>query len=286
MKTTTFTTLFAIFGLSCASQAELVFDTGFDYAGGAPSVGIDANNINGADGQVGSWSGNVPLADMGDGGTEAITFVDFSADTHLRFDRPGSNPATISADLSRNVDLPGTTVGFQIGTRRTSGSHVKDIHIVGFSSGGLESFHLIAGAVSGGIANEIGRLGFVTDAGATTSWDVPTTIGNDMNGDFGFTTGIDGVRGIALSLSATGYIIDFTGANSWTSSVIAYNEAAPNLARVEFRLSGGNTAASSGMLLDDVTVNAIPEPGVASLLLFGIVWLRLIGRSRRTAAVK
>ena len=78
----------------------VAFRCGFEYAEGFPKVGLDARNLNGADEQLGSFSGTVPEADpsggLGDG--EAITGKDIAGSTFMLVDRP-LEPHVISAEL-------------------------------------------------------------------------------------------------------------------------------------------------------------------------------------------
>jgi hypothetical protein len=266
--------VFAAFAaLSTNSHAATtVFSTGFEYAGGAPAVGTDAANLNGADGQIGAFSGTIQ---------DIMSFTGANGGALLADGNSGAPGAAATSDwmftanLTDTIFLAGTTLSFDYGTRRSAGNHQKDSNIVGFDSSNTEVFRLRVSAVSatGGIAGERLRVGYVDGASAVT-WDLPGA--SDADNDLPFTaTGPNGT--ISLSLTATGFMASLSGGlNSYTTSEIAFNGGS-NLAYLQFEgQGGGNNNLRSGYYLDDITVTGtvVPEPSSALLLplgAFGVV---------------
>jgi hypothetical protein len=68
----------------------VAFQSGFEYPDGFPAIGLDARNLNGADGQLGSFSGVLPEADLTAGllERETITAADIGGDSFILVDRP------------------------------------------------------------------------------------------------------------------------------------------------------------------------------------------------------
>ena len=245
------------------SAGEVVFSTGFDYPAGSPTVGLDAANLDGADGQIGAWTGALPAGTNGDGGAEVVTIVTTSGagggDQMLRADR-GTAPFTLVANLDQSVPLAGSTVSFDYATRRTDGGHAKDNHIVGFDSEGNESFHLIVSAKSDG-AGDTGRLGYLSEGGI--QWDLPTVNGADADGDFSYffgSTDHGAIGSIALQLSETGFTVQFdNGDDAYTTSALAYNGSPMGLSRIEF-----TGQSPSGFWLDNILVEGTSEQLIRS----------------------
>ncbi|MDB4436113.1 lamin tail domain-containing protein, partial [Akkermansiaceae bacterium] len=237
------------------SPAEVVFSTGFEYPAGSPAVGLDAANLDGADGQIGSWSGTLPTGTNGSGSSELVTLPTTTGvnggNQMLLADR-GASSFTLEANFENNVQLADTTISFDYATRRTDGSHIKDNHIVGYDAAGNEAFHLVVSAKSFG-GSDATRLGYV--ANGTTLWDLPTVTGADANGNLGFFNGDTGqwpkaIGSISLQLSETGFTVDFDNSQeSYTTSELSYNGDASLLSRIEF--SGHST---SGFWIDNILV--------------------------------
>ncbi|YCM46725.1 hypothetical protein V2O64_11905 [Verrucomicrobiaceae bacterium 227] len=254
----------------------LVFKTEFDYSGEVPVIGTDAANLNGADGQVGTFSGTVPIGEGGFGGSELITIgrtTGMTVDTYLRADRGVQNFA-FSADFTRPVQLEGTTLSFDFATSRTDGAHGKDNQVVGISANGDEVFHLWISAKSAG-ADGL-RIGYEGAETGGIVWDLPTTLGEDATGDIGFFNGNTDATGVVLpgsirlTLRNEGFVINFAGGSAggeggltklYTSEVLAFKGAGTDLARIEFRGEGGaNNNLRGGFWLDDLQVHGAIAP--------------------------
>ena len=254
----------AAFALAEAS-AEVTFSTGFQYSNGAPTVGQDAANLNGADGQVGSWSGILPSGTSGDGGSELATIGTTTGSNGgaqlLRLDR-GTAGFTIVAEFAEPIQLDGASFTFDYATRRTIGSHDRDNHIIGYDAAGEEAFHLIASAKSFG-AGEATRLGYM--ASGLAQFDLPTVSGDDSNNDLSFFNGDtdrwpNGIGTIEVQLTSTGYAIVFdNGDNTYTTTELPYNGSATQLTRVEF--SGSN---NSGLWLDNIVAEGTRDSIISS----------------------
>jgi hypothetical protein len=246
-----------------STQAATVFQTGFDYAS-APTLTTAGSSLNGATGQIGTFSGAMRGPSLTGGGV-------------LRMDGrgAGSGDWTLTATLSETIAFDGSTVSFDFGNFRT-GSHVKDNIVIGFDSFNVEVFRLVLSAVN--TTGEGYRIG--TSDGTTTTWDLTTTVGTDADNDLpAFQTVPSGT--ISMVFSSTGYILSLDGANDYTTSEITFS-AGIDLAYLEFRgQSADSNATAGGMLLDNISVAAIPEPGTYALLagLTGLVFVML--RRRR-----
>jgi hypothetical protein len=117
-------------------QRQTVFQTSFEYGDFAnePPV-FEPADLNGADDQVGTWSGGeIPDANGGDINIPAEATVGFVNNPYdggraLLVDRPGPDldgenfVGTFDAELSESIELLGAQVGFEIGTRRTGGNN-------------------------------------------------------------------------------------------------------------------------------------------------------------------
>tara|TARA_B110000908_G_scaffold69609_1_gene83953 strand:- start:91 stop:888 length:798 start_codon:yes stop_codon:yes gene_type:complete len=254
-------TLIAALSLTASLQAATVFQTGFDYAS-APTLTTDGSSLNGATGQIGTFSGAMRGPGLTTGGA-------------LRMDGrgTGSGDWTLTATLSETIAFDGSTVSFDFGNFRT-GSHVKDNTIIGFDSFNVEVFRLVLSAVN--TAGEGYRIG--TSDGTTTTWDLTTTVGTDADNDLpAFQTEPSGT--ISMVFSSTGYILSLDGANDYTTSEITFS-AGIDLAYLEFRgQSGGSNSTDGGMILDNISVAAVPEPSTTALL--GLGGLALILRRRK-----
>jgi hypothetical protein len=250
-----------------STQAATVFQTGFDYAS-APTLTTAGSSLNGATGQIGTFSGAMR--------GPSLTGVGALQDV-LRMDGrgAGSGDWTLTATLSETIAFDGSTVSFDFGNFRT-GSHVKDNTIIGFDSFNVEVFRLVLSAVN--TTGEGYRIG--TSDGTTTTWDLTTTVGTDADNDLPAFQAVPSGT-ISMVFSSTGYILSLDGANDYTTSEITFS-AGIDLAYLEFRgQSGGSNATAGGMLLDNISVAAIPEPGTYALLagLTGLVFVML--RRRR-----
>lgn len=286
------------FGVLCSmSTAQtVVFNTGFEYSGGEPAIGMEAANLNGADGQIGTFSGALPFGN-GDHSTDLMGFEDNGGPNNfsrlLEVDRPLAD-GFFTAELSQTIPVDGARVSFEVGTRRSAGTtgieHVKDYDIIGLDGSGNESFHVRVSAHSGDLAGEVQRLGVLSNGGATLTWDLPTIVGDDADGDLDSTGGGHN-RGfnatVELILGATGFQIDFENyftsnrnptPNAYLTDVLPYNEAATELAEVRFTFAGGidpndpgSTSLQSGYALDNIRVTGVPEPTAVALALIAAI---------------
>lgn len=257
---------------------KTVFYTGFEYDD-IPFV-IEPADLNGANDQVGLWSGDTEFPE----GIGDILFLPDSVGilpspyggSLLLIDRPGGNPEDGSdfigsyfADLTEPVDLIGAEVSFQVGTRRTDGNNNKDYDIIGRDSNGVESFHLRVGTNNNGGE----RLGYVLNGSPT--FDLPTVIGEDGPADLDNTGGFnidDGpglgaeIANVLVRLGPDGYVVDFSypeantsnNANAYVTALLPYNGNAADLAQLEFTYAASNaTGRNSGYLLDEVLVTGL-----------------------------
>jgi hypothetical protein len=272
-----------------ATAQLVVFDTGFEYSGGEPAIGSDAANLNGADGQIGTFSGALPFGN-GAFNPDLMGFDDHGGPNQtsriLYVDRPLAD-GSFFAELASTIPVDGATVSFEVGTRRSAGdlivAHEKDYDIIGWDGGGNESFHLRVSAHSGDLAGEVQRIGVISDAGGTLNWDLQTVVGDDADLDLdstggSFNRGHVGV--LNLTLGASGYVLDFENfstrntPNAYTTDVLPYNGAASELARIEFTFAGdfdandpGSTSRQGGYVLDNIHVALVPEPHSLALAL-------------------
>lgn len=278
----------ALIGAPQAS-ATTVFSTGFEYAGGEPNVGTDAANLNGSDGQIGSFSGALPGGAGGEFEPELMGFGDHpdNASRLLWVDRP-TESSSFFADLASAIFLDGGRFSFEVGTRRTNnGNHNKDYDVVGLDRDGLESFRLRI-STAGTLADESERLGVVTDSGATVTYDLTTVAGNDADQDLDnlgappFDAGEIGA--VTLSLGSSSYAIDFvSGLNAYTTETISYNGSATELSRIEFTFPGGEAnGVRAGYVLDNLNVEGVvvPEPCTLIMAVVGFASLCLVSRRR------
>ena len=254
---------------------EVVFQNGFEYSGGFPTVGLDAANLNGADDQVGSFSGIVPEADLSGGllDGENITPKDIAGDTFALVDRP-LEPHVITAEFASPIAVNGSIISFQYATRRT-GSHEKDVSFVGVDEAGREVFHLIVSAQSDPPDGE--RLGFLgpeengIDPEASFEFDLVT--GQDGHGDFnnvGANPGANAVSSVKVFLSAQGYVVNFTrnGRTGYRTAVLPYRTIASNVVKLEIRVNGGGTGISSGFYINDIIVEKVGSLSQGAGLVF------------------
>ena len=259
---------------------ETVFFTGFEYDV-LPFV-FEPTDLNGATDQVGEWSGDPFPVGQGDiieiPDSVAIIPSPFGGEL-MMYDRgtgdEDGNDVTGSyfADFSQSIGLLGAEVSFQVGTRRTGGNNEKDYDVVGRGSDGEEAFRLRMGTNNNGGE----RLGYVTDAGNTVVFDLPTTVGQDQAADLdnmgGFSQ-IDGpglgqeIANVAVRLLADGFIVDFSypeeatsaNANAYTTDVLPYNGPATDLAQLEFTYEASTAnGRNSGYVLDEVLVTGFEE---------------------------
>jgi hypothetical protein len=241
----------AAFAMASGARADTVFSTGFEYSGGAPTVGTDVADLNGADAQAGSFSGTIPNGLM--------SFTTANGGNLLSDGHSDGAGATADwkfrATLSTPVELDGATVSFDYGTRRTQGNHDKDNFIVGYDLNSNEVFRLVVSAST--TVGSSKRLGYV-DAADTTTWDLPGAA--DADNDVPFTSSAVN-RTISLNLSAAGFTIALSeagGADIYTSSEIAFNGGS-DLAYLEFEgQGGGDDTFRSGFYLDDIAVSGTP----------------------------
>ena len=243
-----------------AGGLTAVFSTGFEYAAGAPVVGTDAANLDGADGQIGNWSGTVPESINGTGGTELFTFQDVFGDQYLLADIPG-DIANFSAVFASPVSLDSARVRFDLAVRRTTGNFQRNLVIVGLDSQGNEAFHLVVSAISGG--PNAGRIGIRTlNDDGTVLFDLPTAIGEDGPGALPFFSGnqANAVGSVSIAVEEDQYTI--TLANNgvdYVTEPLAFNGNPLDLASVRFTVPGSpdTVASRGGLWLNDIDVRGI-----------------------------
>lgn len=263
-----------------AFSQTLVFNTGFDYPNGAPAIDELADDLDGAEGQIGTFSGFLPLGEGGLGGEQVITLRATNEDppnTYLVADRATADFA-FSAVFAAPIEIINANISFQIATSRTGPDHNKDNEIIGFSASGEEVFHLWVSARNDAEPDGL-RLGFESSDTEGIQWNIPTSFGADASGDIGFFNGdvedstINLPSTFRLALGANGFQINFSsgglggsGGDSlglYQSRNISYNGTGTDLARIEFRGQGGdNNDLRGGFWLDDLTANGVlvPEP--------------------------
>lgn len=268
-------------GASLSMAQDTVFFTGFEYP--EPPVIFEPAELNGADGQIGEWSGDEFPEGQGDilftGDAVGILPSPYGG-TLMLFDRPSGDLDTSEdvtgsyfADFTMPVGLLGAEVSFNVGTRRTQGNNEKDYSVIGRDSNGVETFHLRVGTNNNGGE----RLGVVSDGGATVVFDLPTTVGEDQPNDLDNMGGfnIDNgpglgaeIANVVLRLGEEGFIIDFSYpeegtsafANAYRTALLPYNGDGVDLAQLEFTYEGStDNGRNSGYVLDNVLVTGFEE---------------------------
>ncbi|MDC0936263.1 hypothetical protein OAS39_08235 [Pirellulales bacterium] len=277
-----------------AAAQPVVFSTGFEYSGGEPVIGLDAANLNSADGQIGTFSGTLPFGNGNNPGTEFMGLQTHGGPNQssriLLADR-GLADGSFFANLAGTIPVDGATVSMEVGTRRSAGdlavAHEKDYDIIGLDGAGNESFHLRVSAHSGDLAGEVERLGVISDAGSTLTWDLPTVVGDDADGDLTSDRYRRGnVAVLDLTLEDDGFFVSLenfrvdadTGAdvsNAYTTAKVPYNGLASELARIEFTFQGAfevngvdqsdDSSFQGGYALDNIQVTGVPEPNSVAL---------------------
>ncbi|MDB4436114.1 hypothetical protein N9139_01420 [Akkermansiaceae bacterium] len=238
----------------------ITFSTGFEYTDGAPVAGTDAANINGADGQIGSWSGSVPEAIGGFGGTEFLSFGDALGDQFLVADRP-SETASFDAKFSSPVTLEFGRVSFELGIGRTVGTQNKDLEIIGLDSLGEEAFHLVVSGRSSGTTS--GRIGVLTaDDPENVLFDLPTVIGEDSSGALTFFSGVqENASGrVAITLAEDGYVLTFSKEEViYVTQKLSFNGAPVDLTSIRFTVPGSPDDGNfrGGLWLNDVNARGV-----------------------------
>lgn len=274
-----------------ASAELVVFNTGFEYSAGEPVVGQDAANLNGADGQIGTFSGTLPFGDGSNGGTEFMGFKDHGGPnqgSRILFADRALADGSFFANLDSTIPVDGAAVSFELGTRRSSGTngreHVKDYDIIGWDGSGNKSFHLRISADSDDedpidTVGERMRVGVVSNTGSTVTWDLPTVIGDDADFDMENTGGKFNRGQIAefnLTLGDNGFVLDFENfstqltPNAYTTDVLPYDGPATELTKIEITFQGAfqvngvdqtdDNSFRSGYALDNIRVTSVPEP--------------------------
>lgn len=268
-------------GGSLLTAQDTVFSTGFEYAD--PPVVFEPSELNGAEGQIGEWSGDEFPLGQGDilfeGDAVGILPSPYGG-TLMLFDRPSGDLDTAEdvtgsyfADFAMPVGLLGAEVSFAVGTRRTQGNNEKDYDIIGRDSNGVETFHLRVGTNNNGGE----RLGVVSDDGATLVFDLPTTIGEDQGGDLDNTGGFNLENGpgfgaeianVIVRLGEEGFVIDFSypeeatspNANAYRTGLLPYNGDGVDLAQLEFTYEGSTAnGRNSGYVLDNIQVTGFDD---------------------------
>lgn len=295
-----------------SATAQVVFDSGFEYSGGEPTVGTDAANLNGADGQIGTFSGTLPIGDGSNPGIELMGFDDHGGpnpnNSRILFVDRAVADGSFFANLASTIPVDNANVSFELGTRRSSGTkgrqHVKDYDIIGWDGSGNESFHLRISANSedDDPVDTVGarmRVGNVSDAGGTVTWDLPTVVGADADFDMENTGGSFNRGHIAtfnLSLGDTGYVLDWENfstrmdPNAYTTAELPYNGPATELAKIEITFQGAfeangvdqtdDNSFRSGYALDNLRVALVPEPHSVALALMATAGMFLRRRRR------
>lgn len=256
-------------------SAVVVFNAGFEYPGGVagePTVGTNAANLNGMFGQVGTFSGTIPVGAGGSFAPELMGFGNGPSGRILKVDRPNAG-GSFNANLDGAVNfVAGGTVSFGLATARTQGNNNKNYFITGFDAANNQSFRLRVNANS-----SQQRLNAIVSGGTVVN-NFTTTVGNDASGDMS-NVGQDDVAVnelalITLNLGASGYNIEFNrpGINSYITDSLAYNGSATELTRIEFTFKGGNNdGLRTGYFLDNLVVDAtVPEPTTGLLALLGV----------------
>jgi hypothetical protein len=255
---------------------DTVFFSGFEYDGLFPII-VEPVDMNGAEDQVGEWSGDEFPEGTGDililPDSVGIVPSPYGGNL-LVVDRPTGDAdgndfiGSYFADFSKSIGIVGTEVFFNVGTRRTGGNHNKDYDIVGRDSNGEESFHLRVGTNNNGAE----RIGVVSDGGNSVVFDLPTAVGDDQPNDLDNMGGFsveDGpgfgaeIANVRVRLGAEGYTVDFSYPeegtssfkNAYTTSQLPYNGSATEIAQLQFTYSASPSAGvNSGYVLDNVTV--------------------------------
>lgn len=270
----------------------VVFEHGFEYAGGNPTFpGPDfADQLNGADGQIGTFTGFVGDGIGDEFGDDSFGFVTAQGDQMLQLDRPDAS-GQFEAVFDTTLRLDGARVELDVASRRTQGgSRAKDYAIIGLDENGEESFHLIVNTqnASGTVDGE--RLAALVNGGFEIS-DFLTTVGDDANEDLtntGGTPGDNEVASIVVEMTDAGYTIFLSRHNtSFMTELLPYNGDASTLSKILFTYSGStDDTIASGFYLDNITASGelfiIPEPTTAMLAIMGLGGMAL--RRRRKAA--
>lgn len=281
MKTKISLIVVMLLAMTQSLQAQdTVFSTGFEYDD-FPII-FEPADMNGADDQIGEWSGDEFPEGIGDilELPDAVGIVPspYGGDL-LVLDRPSGDLdgndfiGSYFAEFTEPVELLGAEVSFMVGTRRTGGNQEKDYDVVGRGSNGEESFRLRIGTNNNGGE----RLGYVADGGDTVVFDLPTVVGNDGAADIDNTGGFnltDGpgfgaeIANVRLLLGPEGFTIDFSypeegtsgNANAYTSGLLPYNGTAEDLAQLEFTYEAStSTGRNSGYILDEISVSGFEE---------------------------
>lgn len=283
MKTKISLLLMMLLAMTSSLQAQqTVFFTGFDYES-LPFI-LAPSDLNGSIGQVGDWSGDdFPDASGGDilVQPDAMGIIPSPYGGELMlFDRPGGDLddgtdfiGSYFADFTEPVALLGAEVSFMVGTRRTGGNHEKSYDVIGRGSDGEESFHLRIGTNNNGEE----RVGYITDGGATTVFDLPTVVGEDGPNDLDNTGGFTAENGpgfnaelanVRLLLGPSGFTVNFSYpeegtsgfSNSYVSAELPYNGSAMDLAQLEFTYeASASTGNNSGYMLDEISVSGFED---------------------------
>lgn len=248
-----------------------LFSTDFEYDV-TPIALLEAVDLNGANNQVGLWSGDdFPEGDAYglfsggvDGGDSAGFVTDPRGGTMLFIDRP-LDSAVHFLELTESTPLSGTKFSFTTGIAHTGSTGRADFDLFGLDDTGTESFRIRIGA-----DETTQRLGYVSEGAIV--FDLPTQSGVDRSGDLAVAevplAVSDSLANISLTLGEVGYVIDFTSlnqSNRWSSSVLPYNGEATELARIAISYAGQNvdSANQPGFYLDDLIVQEVsdvPEP--------------------------
>lgn len=287
-RTLSFALALLVAAASSAIAQETVFFSGFE--GMEDAVIFEPDEMNGADNQVGEWTGLEFPEGQGDilfsGDAIGILPSPYGGSLIL-LDRPmgdldddradpetGDITGSFFADLTESISLLGSEVAFQVGTRRTGGNEDKSYSIIGRGSDGSESFHVRVSANNNGGE----RLGYVS--GGETVFDLPTVVGEDSANDLdntggGFTAeagtgpGLGAeIANVLLRLGSDGFIIDFSYpeentsgfANAYVSQQLPYNGDAMDLAQLEFTYEASTAnGRNSGYFLDEVSVTTLGD---------------------------
>ena len=182
MRKLFFTLLMASLTTSVQATLTTHFYTGFEYATESEGL-LEAVELNGATGQIGSWSGDDFPEAAADGffsggfiGGESVGLADNPyGGRMLAIDSPVDS-AVHFMDLATPASHDGAVFSFSVGTTRTGSGGMADYDLFGLDQEGNESFRIRIGADAG-----VHRLGYVADG--ESNFNLPTAVGSDQSGD-------------------------------------------------------------------------------------------------------
>lgn len=252
----------------------------------APAASIVMADFNGS--PIVETPGTVTVADLNAGTTGAGSWtIDEVEDSQIRHqagdeanraltgDR-GPYQFTLTLDNALTLATDQVTVSFDTQIIRTiSSENTKKNFVTGYDSSDAKVFEIVI-TTDAGTNDDRGRIRYLDGATETTLIsDLPSV--NSNPGDFT----VSDFANVLLTLNASSYDIDVTGAGNASFDGAAFVSGAPlDLKRIEFRGSGpGNVDNDdAGAYFDNISVDAIPEPAATVLGLLGT--LALLRRRR------